>query len=171
MVRSVRRLYVVDERDSAVAYMVALFLRLLGCCVLFVHFIIPTIPKKWSDFPAVFLVSLVSLVWSTYVIYSPKQKTQSVVCGCLVLMPLWTDAIGVFLFFFSLYRRCVGGRFVTFSGSTSWVLPRGVGFFVFVRIDEVPCTDPLPLYVEVVFSVLVCRSVWLYGGMVDFDRI
>ena len=136
----------VDERDSAVVYMVALFLCLLGCCVLFVHFIIPTIPKKWSDFPAVFLVSLVSLVWSTYVIYSPKQKTQSVVCGCLVLMPLWTDAIGVFLFF--LYRRCVGGRFVMFSGSTSWVLPRGVGFFVFVRIDEVPCTDPLPLYVE-----------------------
>ena len=136
----------VDERDSAVVYMVALFLRLLGCCVLFVHFIIPTIPKKRSDFPAVFLVSLVSLVWSTYVIYSPKQKTQSVVCGCLVLMPLWTDAIGVFFFF--IYRRCVGGRFVTFSGSTSWVLPRGVGFFVFVRIDEVPCTDPLPLYVE-----------------------
>jgi cytochrome bd-type quinol oxidase subunit 2 len=90
---------VVDERDSAVAYMVALFLCLLGCCVLFVHFIIPTIPKKWSDFPAVFLVSLVSLVWSTYVIYSPKQKTQSVVCGCLVLMPLWTDAIGFFFFF------------------------------------------------------------------------
>ena len=42
---------------------------------------------------------------------------------------------------------------------------------MFVRIDEVPCTDPLPLYVEVVFLVLVCRSVWLYGGMVDFDRI
>ena len=118
----------VDERDSAVVYMVALFLRLLGCCVLFVHFIIPTIPKKWSDFPAVFLVSLVSLVWSTYVIYSPKQKTQSVVCGCLVLMPLWTDAIG--FFFFVLYQRCVGGRFVMFSGSTSWVLPRGVGFLV-----------------------------------------
>ena len=170
MVRSVRRLYsvVVDERDSVVVCMVAIFLCLLGCCVLFVHFIIPTIPKKWSDFPAVFLVSLVSLVWSTYVIYSPKQKTQSVVCGCLVLMPLWTDAIGVFFF---IYRRCVGGRFVMFSGSTSWVLPRGVGFFVFVRIDEVSCTDPLPLYVEVVFSVIVCRSVWLYGGMVDFDRI
>ena len=50
--------------------------------------------------------------------------------------------------FLILYRRCVGGRFVTFSGSTSWVLPRGVGFFVFGRIDEVPCTDPLPLYVE-----------------------
>ena len=93
----------VDERDSAVVYMVALFLRLLGCCVLFVHFIIPTIPKKWSDFPAVFLVSLVSLVWSTYVIYSPKQKTQSVVCGCLVLMPLWTDAIG---FFFYIPAMC-----------------------------------------------------------------
>jgi len=65
----------------------------------------------------------------------------------------------------------VGGGFVNLSGSTSWVLPRGVGFFVFVRIDEVSCTDPLPLYVEVVFSVLVCRSVWLYDGMVDFDRI
>ena len=102
MVRSVRRLYsvVVDERDSVVVCMVAIFLCLLGCCVLFVHFIIPIIPKKRSDFPAVFLVSLVSLVWSTYVIYSPKQKTQSVVCGCLVLMPLWTDVIG---FFFFLY--------------------------------------------------------------------
>ena len=105
MVRSVRRLYsvVVDERDSVVVCMVAIFLCLLGCCVLFVHFIIPIIPKKRSDFPAVFLVSLVSLVWSTYVIYSPKQKTQSVVCGCLVLMPLWTDAIGFFFFFVSLY--------------------------------------------------------------------
>ena len=157
----------VDERDSVVVCMVAIFLCLLGCCVLVVHFIIPIIPKKRSDFPAVFLVSLVSLVWSTYVIYSPKQKTQSVVCGCLVLMPLWTDAIGVFLF---LYRRCVGGRFVTFSGSTSWVLPRGVGFSEFVRIGEVARTDPLLLYVEVVFLVLVCRSVWLYGDMVDSDR-
>jgi len=88
-----------------VVCMVAIFLRLLGCCVLVVHFIIPIIPKKRSDFPAVFLVSLVSLVWSTYVIYSPKQKTQSVVCGCLVLMPLWTDAIGVFLF-------CIGDVWV-----------------------------------------------------------
>ena len=52
MVRSVRRLYsvVVDERDSAVVYMVALFLCLSGCCVLFVHFIIPTIPKKTVRF-------------------------------------------------------------------------------------------------------------------------
>ena len=58
-----------------------------------------------------------------------------------------------------------------FSGSTSWVLPRGVGFFVFVGIDEVSCTDPLLLYVECVFLVLVGRSVWLYGGMVDYDRI
>ena len=110
MVRSVRRLYsvVLDERDSVVVCMVAIFLCLLGCCVLFVHFIIPTIPKKRSDFPAVFLVSLVSLVWSTYVIYSPKQKTQSVVCGCLVLMPLWTDAIGFFFFFFFFISAMCG---------------------------------------------------------------
>ena len=33
-----------------VAYMVALFPCLLGCCVLFVHFIIPTIPKKTARF-------------------------------------------------------------------------------------------------------------------------
>ena len=39
-----------DERDSVVAYMVALFPCLLGCCVLFVHFIIPTIPKKTARF-------------------------------------------------------------------------------------------------------------------------
>ena len=57
-----------------------------------------------------------------------------------------------------------------FSGSTSWVLPRGVGFFEFVRIGEVARTDPLLLYVEVVFLVLVCRSIWLYGDMVDSDR-
>lgn len=64
----------------------------------------------------------------------------------------------------------MGGRFVTFSGSTSWVLPRGVGFSEFVRIGEVARTDPLLLYVEVVFLVLVCRSIWLYGDMVDSDR-
>ena len=140
----------VDERDSAVVYMVALFLRLLGCCVLFVHFIIPTIPKKRSDSPAVFLVSLVSLVWSTYVIYSPKQKTQSVVCGCLVLMPLWTDAIGVFFFFFPFfYISAMCGWSICYVLRVHFlgVAPR-CRFFRVVRIDEVPCTDPLPLYVE-----------------------
>ena len=83
----------------AIVYMVALFSvcgRLL-CTVGSLHN--SGYSEKRSDFPVVFLVSLVSLVWSTYVVYSPKQKTQSVVCGCLVLMPLWTDAI-VFLFCF-----------------------------------------------------------------------
>ena len=64
----------------------------------------------------------------------------------------------------------MGGRFVTFSGSTSWVLPRGVGFFVFVRIDEVSCTDPLPLYAEFFRSHAIGRSSWLYGGVVYSDE-
>ena len=85
-----------------VVCMVAIFLRLLGCCVLVVHFIIPIIPKKRSDFPAVFLVSLVSLVWSTYVIYSPKQKNT--VRGLWVpSVDAIVDRSNCFFFFFFFY--------------------------------------------------------------------
>ena len=145
----------VDERDSAVVYMVALFLCLLGCCVLFVHFIIPTIPKKTVRFSRCpFGVISFPCVVDVCCLF---PKTKNTVRG------LWVPSVDAIVdrsnwvfFFLYIYRRCVGGRFVMFSGSTSWVLPRGVGFFVFGRIDEVPCTDPLPLYVEF-------RILWPYG--------
>ena len=75
--------------------MVAIFLCLLGCCVLFVHFMIPIIPKKRSDFPAVFLVSLVSLVWLTYVVYPVPPSfcsgwpcTSRILCGLALYLQL-----------------------------------------------------------------------------------
>ena len=44
-------------------------------------------------------------------------------------------------------------------------------FSCVVRIDEMPCTDPLPLYAEFFTSRAIGRSIWLYGGVVDSDGI
>lgn len=157
----------VDERDSG---------RLYGCHLSLIVGLLCTVcslyNSNYSEKTVRFsrcLFGVISFPCVVDVCYL-FPKTKNTVRG------LWVPSVDAIVDrrnwgFLILYRRCVGGRFVTFSGSTSWVLPRGVGFFEFVRIGEVACTDPLPSYVEVVFLVLVCRSVWLYGGMVDFDRI
>jgi hypothetical protein len=34
-----------------------------------------------------------------------------------------------------------------------------------------PCIGPLPLYAELFRSHDIVRSIWLYGGVMDFDGI
>ena len=108
MVRSVRRLYsvVVDERDSVVVCMVAIFLCLLGCCVLFVHFIIPTIPKKTVRFSRC-LFGVISFPCVVDVCYL-FPKTKNTVRG------LWVPSVDAivdrrnwgFFFFFYISAMC-----------------------------------------------------------------
>ena len=110
MVRSVRRLYsvVVDERDSVVVCMVAIFLCLLGCCVLFVHFIIPTIPKKTVRFSrCLFGVISFPCVVDVCCLF---PKTKNTVRG------LWVPSVDAivdrrnwgFFFFFFFSKMCGG---------------------------------------------------------------
>ena len=156
----------VDERDSG---------RLYGCHLSLIVGLLCTVcslyNSNYSEKTVRFsrcLFGVISFPCVVDVCYL-FPKTKNTVRG------LWVPSVDAIVDrrnwgFLILYRRCVGGRFVTFSGSTSWVLPRGVGFSEFVRIGEVARTDPLLLYVEVVFLVLVCRSIWVYGDMVDSDR-
>ena len=101
----------VDERDSAVVYMVALFLRLLGCCVLFVHFIIPTIPKKTVRFSCC-LCGIISFPCVVDVCYL-FPKTKNTVRG------LWVPSVDAIVdrrnwgfFFFSFLFLYIGDVWV-----------------------------------------------------------
>ena len=78
------------------------------------------------------------------------------------------DRRNLFLFFFIL--RLFGGWSVLCSRVHSLgVAPRYESPRVY-EIDEVPCTDPLPLYAEFFSSHAIGRSSWLYGGVVYSDE-
>ena len=80
-------------------------------------------------------------------------------------MPLWIDAIVFHVVVIWGWSICY-----VFRVHSLGVAPRCESPRVY-EIDEVPCTDPLPLYAEFFRSHAIGRSSWLYGGVVEFDEI
>ena len=88
---------------------------------------------------------------------------------------LWVPSVDAIVdrrncFLFFLWVMCVWSICCVLRVHSLGVAPR-CKFSRVVRIDEVPCTDPLPLYAEFFTSRAIGRSIWLYGGVVDSDGI
>ena len=80
-------------------------------------------------------------------------------------MPLWIDAIVFYAVVIWGWSICY-----VFRVHSLGVAPRCESPRVY-EIDEVPCTDPLPLYAEFFRSHAIGRSSWLYGGVVYSDEV
>ena len=89
---------------------------------------------------------------------------------------LWVPSVDAIVdrrncvFFFFLSVMCGWSSCYVLRVHSLGVAPR-YEFSCVVRIDEMPCTDPLPLYAEFFTSRAIGRSIWLYGGVVDSDGI